>query len=191
MFGPRVKGLGHGHSARCCQAKPRRSFSGWPGHWAPLDRENSFVSGGAKNVITSTTQKNPICCCCCPARWALAPCSGTHRGDYAWLCRMCSSHACCLPPLGHPEGEVPNSCSGKKDSAAGRERCKTYTTGARSVVKSLAAGCVSCLGSYAGFFHVCSARCRHLNSCWKETGVFKASCDFEICWFICIPTCGT
>lgn len=31
-------------------------------------------------------------------------------------------------------------------------RCKTYNTGMRSIVKSLAAGCVSCLGSMQGFF---------------------------------------
>lgn len=62
MFGPRVKVLGCGilHGAARPSTKPRRSFSGWPGHWGLPDRENSFVLAGGKRAVMSTSKKIPF-----------------------------------------------------------------------------------------------------------------------------------
>lgn len=100
--------------------------------------------------------------------------------------------ACLLPAPQDILGVMSQTAAlAKRAVLLDKRRCKTYNTKVRSIVESLAAGCVSCLGSYAGLFLVYSARCRHLRSCWKGTGVFKASCDFAICWFICLPICAT
>lgn len=135
----------------------RRSFLGWPEHWPPLDKGKSVASAGEnRGVITWTpwqilgTVTVPVFCCCCTAPRVLAPCLGIDRGDSAWPCWMCSCHSCCLPPPGHLGGHAPNSCFGKKDSAAGRGEMQI--TGVSSIAKSLAAGCAGCLGSYAGLF---------------------------------------
>lgn len=172
----------------------RRSSCGQPRHWAPLDREKSVVSAGER-LVTSTPQQilaRPTThgfCCCRPAWWALAPCLGPERGDSA---RPCSRRACRLPPLEHLGGDIPNSAPAKRTVLLDKGRCKTSNTGAGSVAKSRVAGCAGCLGSYAEwYFLICSARCRHLNFCWKETEVPEASCDFAVRWFTRLPICGT
>lgn len=178
------------HGAARPSTKPRRAFLGDTDNELPWTERILLSQQEKKSVVISPAEKIPFAAAALhgegwPHAWEWT--EGTLPGSAGCAPSMT---AACLPwdILGVMSQ---TAALAKRTVLLDKGRYKTYNTRVRSILKSLAAGCVGCLGSYAGFFLVCSVRCRHLNSCWKGTGVFKASCDFAICWFICLPICGT